>query len=59
MGGDAGTEIRSAARLELVRRAESGALRVFVAATYPLAEAAAALRELESGHTHGKIVLVP
>ena len=58
-GGDPGTEIRAAARLELVRQAEAGKLRVKVAATYPLSEAAAAHRELELGHTHGKIVLVP
>ena len=30
-----------------------------VAATYPLAEAAAAHRALAAGHTHGKIILVP
>lgn len=59
ISGDPGTEIRSAARLELVRRAEAGTLRVIVAAAYPLAEAAAAHRELEGRHTHGKIVLVP
>ena len=58
-GADPGTEIRAAARLELARRAEAGALRVIVAATFPLAEAAEAHRELARGHTHGKIVLVP
>jgi NADPH2:quinone reductase len=58
-GADPGTEIRSAARLELVRRAEAGELRVLLAATYPLAEVAAAHRALATGHTHGKIVLVP
>ncbi len=58
-GGDPGTEVRAAARLELVRLAEAGKLKVQVAATYPLAEAAAAHRALASGHTHGKIVLVP
>ena len=56
-GGDPGTEIRAAARLELVRQAEVGKLRVRLASTYRLAEAAAAHRELLSGHTHGKIVL--
>jgi NADPH:quinone reductase-like Zn-dependent oxidoreductase len=30
-----------------------------VAATYPLAGAAAAHRALAGGHTHGKIILVP
>jgi NADPH:quinone reductase-like Zn-dependent oxidoreductase len=58
-GADPGTEIRSAARLELVGLAEAGKIKVRVAATYPLAEAAAAHRELMSGHTHGKIVLIP
>jgi NADPH:quinone reductase-like Zn-dependent oxidoreductase len=58
-GADPGDEIRSAARLELVRLAEDGKLRVIVAASYPLAEAGAAHRALATGHTHGKIVLVP
>jgi NADPH:quinone reductase len=58
-GADPGTEIRAEARLELVRLAEDGKLRVVVAAAYPLAEAAAAHRALATGHTHGKIVLVP
>lgn len=58
-GGDPGTEIRAAARLELVRLAEAGKLQVRVAGAYPLSEAATAHRELAAGHTHGKIVLVP
>jgi NADPH:quinone reductase-like Zn-dependent oxidoreductase len=58
-GADPGTEIRSAARLELAQLAETGRLTVLVAATYPLAEAADALRALATGHTHGKIILVP
>jgi NADPH:quinone reductase len=58
-GADPGTEVRAAARLELTRLAGDGTLRVVVAATYPLAGAAAAHRELAAGHTHGKIVLVP
>jgi NADPH:quinone reductase-like Zn-dependent oxidoreductase len=58
-GADPGTELRNAARLELVRRAEAGVLKVFVAATFALADVAAAHRELASGHTHGKIVLTP
>jgi NADPH:quinone reductase-like Zn-dependent oxidoreductase len=58
-GADPGTELRDAARLELVKQAEAGKLRVLVAATYALAEAAAAHRELASGHTHGKIILIP
>jgi NADPH:quinone reductase len=58
-GADPGTEIRAAARLELTRLAEHGKLRVIVAATYPLAEAAAAHEALATGHTRGKIVLMP
>jgi NADPH:quinone reductase-like Zn-dependent oxidoreductase len=58
-GADPGTAIRAAARFELVRQVEAGKLRVRVAGTYPLREAAAAHRELLSGHTHGKLVLIP
>jgi NADPH:quinone reductase-like Zn-dependent oxidoreductase len=58
-GADPGTEIRSAARLELVRLARDGKLRVVVAGAYPLAEAGAAHRALATGHAHGKIVLIP
>jgi NADPH:quinone reductase len=58
-GADPGTEVRSLARMELVKRVDAGTLSVQVAATYPLVEAAAALRQLATGHTHGKIVLVP
>jgi NADPH2:quinone reductase len=58
-GADLGTEIRDEARLQLVRLAEDGKLRVVVAATYPLAEAAGANRALATGHTHGKIILLP
>jgi NADPH:quinone reductase len=58
-GADPGTEVRAAARLELTRLVADGKLRVVVAAVYPLAEVAAAHRELATGHTHGKIILVP
>jgi NADPH:quinone reductase-like Zn-dependent oxidoreductase len=58
-GADPGTQLRSAARLELIRKAEAGSLQVIVANTYRLADAADAHRELISGHAHGKIVLVP
>jgi NADPH:quinone reductase len=58
-GADPGTKIRDEARLQLVRLAGDGKLRVVVAATYPLAEAAAAHRALAAGHAHGKIILVP
>ncbi len=58
-GGDPGTEIRAAARLQLVRQCEEGKLTVRLANVYPLTEVASAHRELMAGHAHGKIVLVP
>ncbi len=58
-GGDPGTEIRAAARGDLVRLAERGRLKVVIAAVYPLSEVAAAHRALAIGHTTGKIALVP
>jgi NADPH:quinone reductase-like Zn-dependent oxidoreductase len=44
---------------ELAGLVASGDLDIPIAATYPLAEVRAAYRELESGHTRGKIVLHP
>ncbi|MFC8427142.1 NADP-dependent oxidoreductase [Streptomyces sp. NPDC057253] len=58
-GADPGTEIRAAARLELTAAAEAGRLRVLIAGSHPLREAAAAHREIMTGHTTGKIVLLP
>lgn len=58
-GADPGVEIRSAGRLELIRRVEAGSLKVFIAATYPLRDAAAGHRHLATGHAHGKVILVP
>jgi NADPH2:quinone reductase len=52
-------QIRDAARLELARPAREGTLRVFVTQTFPLAEAAAAHRAIMTGHTTGKIALLP
>jgi NADPH:quinone reductase len=57
-GADPGTEIRDAARLELVRLASERKLTVPVT-TFPLAEVAAAHEASRAGHTFGKIVLVP
>lgn len=49
---------RSAARLgELVGLWEEGKLRVHVRRTFPLARAADAHREIETGHGRGKVVL--
>jgi NADPH:quinone reductase-like Zn-dependent oxidoreductase len=58
-GGDPGSAIRSAARLELAQLARQGKLEVKVAASYPLAEVEKAHRELAGGHSHGKVVLIP
>jgi NADPH:quinone reductase-like Zn-dependent oxidoreductase len=45
--------------VDLLRRAEKGMLKVVMAATYPLADAATAHRALAAGHTRGKIALAP
>lgn len=58
-GADAGDELRAAARPELARLAGEGRLRVVVAATYPLADVAEAHRQIATGHTTGKLVLLP
>jgi NADPH:quinone reductase-like Zn-dependent oxidoreductase len=57
-GADPGTEVRSAARLELVRLVEGGRLEVVVAGTFPLADVAEAHRRGRAGHTHGKLALL-
>ncbi|MGF1664885.1 MAG: zinc-binding alcohol dehydrogenase family protein [Acidimicrobiia bacterium] len=58
-GADPGTEVRNAARFELVRLVTEGRLRVFVAERYPLDSVAEAHRQILTGHTTGKIVLEP
>jgi NADPH2:quinone reductase len=58
-GADPGTEVRAAARLQLVEAVRAGTLRVLVARSYPLADVADAHRDIMSGHTTGKIVLMP
>ena len=58
-GADPGTELRSAARLRLTALVEAGRLRVSVARAYPLDEVAVAHRDGITGHSHGKLVLVP
>lgn len=58
-GADPGTELRAAARFELVRGVEEGWLRVVVAETFPLDRAADAHRAMAGAHGAGKIVLVP
>ena len=58
-GADPGTDIRQAARLDLVQLARAKRLRVIVSQTFPLAEVAAAHRAIMTGHTRGKIALIP
>jgi NADPH:quinone reductase len=58
-GADPGTQIRNAARTQLAAMAGDGTLRVIMAGTFPLADAADAHREIMGGHTHGKIALIP
>ena len=49
----------SATLAELAKLIAEGALDVPIAATFPLVDVRAAFRELERGHTRGKIVLLP
>ena len=58
-GADPGTELRAAARFDLVKGVEEGWLRVVVAETFPLDRAADAHRAMVGDHGAGKIVLVP
>ncbi len=58
-GADPGREIRTAARLELVRLADAGTLDVVMGRTFPLTEARAALELVASGHPGGQVALVP
>lgn len=58
-GGDAGTEIRRAARAELARLAGVGKVKVRVSGTYALEDAPAAHEFLMSGVGAGKVVLLP
>ncbi|MBO0847487.1 MAG: zinc-binding dehydrogenase, partial [Nocardioides sp.] len=58
-GADPGDDIRMAARPELARLAGEGKLQVVVSATYPLSEAASAHRQIATGHTTGKLILLP
>jgi NADPH:quinone reductase len=57
-GADPGTEIRDAARLDLVGLVRAGQLRVIVAQTFDLVDAAAAHRASLTNHSAGKLILV-
>ena len=58
-GAGDGQAVRDAARPDLIRLAAAGQLTVTVDKVFPLADAADAHRYLQSGHAHGKVVLVP
>lgn len=58
-GADPGQEIRYGARDELARLAAAGELRVVVAGVFPFDDVAAAHRQVGTGHTTGKVILVP
>ncbi len=58
-GGTQGTELRDAARAELVRLAGAGELVIPVVRAFPLDDASAAYAFLAEGHAGGKVVLVP
>lgn len=58
-GADPGTQVRNRARVPLTEAVARGRLRLIVARTYPLADAAAAHRESMTGHVSGKLVLIP
>lgn len=58
-GQDAGTEYRNSVRAHLAQLAADGKVRVIIAETFPLSEAAEAHRRGQAGGSPGKIVLVP
>ena len=58
-GDDPATNVRANAWRRLLPAAADGSLKIVVARTYPLAEAAEALRFVRDGHAGGKVVLLP
>jgi NADPH:quinone reductase-like Zn-dependent oxidoreductase len=58
-GGDPGTEIRDAARPQVARLLATGELTLPIQATYSLEATAEAHRTGLTGHTRGKLVIVP
>jgi len=58
-GGDPGTEIREAGRPEVARLLASGDLSLPIQQTYPLEDTAEAHRAGSTGHTRGKLVVLP
>ncbi len=58
-GDDPQTRVRAEAWRTLLPAVADGTVTITVARTYPLAEAAAALRFVRDGHAGGKVVLLP
>jgi NADPH:quinone reductase len=58
-GDDPETNVRAEAWRRLLAGAADGSVKVVVARTYPLADAAEALQFVRDGHAGGKVVLVP
>ncbi|GEL95749.1 NADP-dependent oxidoreductase [Cellulomonas composti] len=58
-GADPGTQVREAARAQLVELAADQALDVAVAGVYPLDQVALAHEVSRAGHARGKLVLTP
>ncbi|MFT4264866.1 MAG: NADP-dependent oxidoreductase [Nocardioides sp.] len=58
-GSDPGTELRAAARGDLVMLAGKGRLHVPVVRTFPLTDAVEAHRFVGEGHAAGKVILLP
>jgi NADPH:quinone reductase-like Zn-dependent oxidoreductase len=57
-GDDPETHVRANAWRRLLPAAADGSVKIVVARTYPLAEAAEALRFVRDGHAGGKVVLL-
>ena len=58
-GDDPETNVRANSWQRLLPAAADGSLKIVVARTYPLAEAAEALQFVRDGHAGGKVVLLP
>jgi NADPH2:quinone reductase len=58
-GDDPETKVRANSWQRLLPAAADGSMKIVVARTYPLAEAAEALQFVRDGHAGGKVVLLP
>jgi NADPH:quinone reductase-like Zn-dependent oxidoreductase len=57
-GADPGTEIRQAARIQLIDAINNGSLDILVSATYPFDDVLTAHTQIAKGHTTGKTALL-